>query len=74
MKTGSLWTAADLAVYLCYQESTVARMVSQCPHKLPPRVAGLGKPRWHPEQVEKWALEQSMPEINRRRGRPRNPI
>lgn len=67
-----LWTARELAAYLCYSEGTVARMVSQSPEKLPPRVMGLGKPRWHPDQVEKWVLEQSQPNINRRCGRPRN--
>lgn len=74
MPFSQLWTARELATYLCYKESTVARMASQCPHKLPPRVAGLGNPRLDPEIVESWVRDQSLPEINRRRGRPRNTI
>ena len=70
MSEMGLWTSRELADYLCYTESTVARMVTDMPHKLPPRVACLGKPRWHPDVVEQWALEQSS-EINSRVGRPR---
>lgn len=74
MSFPQLRTAKELASYLCYEESTVARMVSKCPHKLPPRVAGLGMSRWHPKVVETWVLDQSLPDVNRRRGRPRNTI
>lgn len=71
MPYAQLWTARELAKFLAYEESTVARMASQCPEKLPPRVRGLGKPRWHPVLVEEWARQQSLPEIQQRRGRPR---
>lgn len=74
VSAAQLWTARELAAYLRYSEGTIARMVSQCPDKLPPRITGLGKPRWHPHMVEKWVLEQSQPSINRRAGRPRNVV
>lgn len=56
-----LWTARELAQFLCYSESTVTRMVSQAPHKLPPRVSGLAKPRWVPEVARQWAASNSAP-------------
>ncbi|WP_242012009.1 MerR family transcriptional regulator [Acetobacter oeni] len=65
----TLWTARELAEYLRYQESTIRRLASQHPDRLPPRVAGVGRPRWNPETVRRWA---SMPAPDRpRRGRPR---
>lgn len=71
MSEDRLWTARELAAYLAYQESTIARLVSQHPDRLPPRVEGLGKPRWHPEVVKQWTLNQSHGKINARAGRPR---
>lgn len=67
-----LWTARDLARFLVYSEATVARMVSQAPDKLPPRVAGLGRPRWDPETVRRWVAEQSQGRS--RGGRPRRAV
>ncbi|WP_086645035.1 hypothetical protein [Acetobacter sp. DsW_063] len=65
----ALWTSRELAAFLRYQESTVRRLVSQHPERLPPRVAGLGRPRWDAETVRRWA---SMPAASgARRGRPR---
>ena len=71
MSNEPLWTIRELAQYLNYAESTVARMVSQCPTQLPPRVHGLGKPRWVPRIAEQWSINRSEPEINKRLGRPR---
>ena len=71
MDQDKLWTQRDLAAYLAYTESTIARMVSQQPDKLPPRVAGLGKPRWHPEVVKQWAFNQSTGIVRCHTGRPR---
>ena len=40
-------------------ESTIYRMVSQCPDRLPPRVATLGRPRWLPAVAREWAMVNS---------------
>jgi len=71
MDDENLWTQRELAKFLGYTESTICRMVSQCPERLPPRVATLGRPRWLPEVARDWALEQSDQPLSRR-GRPRN--
>lgn len=69
MEIDRLWTARELAKYLCYSESTVARLVSQEPHKLPPRVDGLSRPRWVPSVVVDWVKTSNTAQT--RRGRPR---
>lgn len=56
-----LWTAADLAHFLGYAESTVVRMVTGEPHKLPPRVTVLRKPRWIPSVCRQWVTENNKP-------------
>lgn len=69
----TLWTPRELARYLGYSESTITRMVSQEPDKLPPRVAALGRPRWLPSAAHEWVkinTECSMGRT-RRLGRPR---
>lgn len=69
-----LWTARELASFLGYQESTVTRMVSQEPEKLPPRVASLGRPRWLPSVALEWVKANTGPTPvggRRRLGRPR---
>lgn len=66
-----LWTPRELAKFLGYTESTVCRMVSQYPEKLPPRVAALGRPRWLPEVAREWARVNSEGPIGRG-GRPRD--
>lgn len=74
LRTGpieNLWTPADLAHFLGYKESTVARMASDEPQKLPPRVRSMSKPRWVPEVCRQWVLEQSQPLPRPRVGRPR---
>ena len=71
MDQDKLWTQRELAAYLAYTESTIARVVSQQPDRLPPRVSGLGKPRWHPEVVKHWTLKQSTGRIDGTIGRPR---
>lgn len=70
MEDGDLWTPRELAKFLGYTESTVCRMVSQSPEKLPPRVATLARPRWLPEVAREWARMGSS-ELYVRRGRPR---
>jgi predicted DNA-binding transcriptional regulator AlpA len=49
-----LWTIRDLANFLGYSDKTVARMVSQAPEKLPPRVLALSRPRWDEATVMEW--------------------
>ncbi|RYY22501.1 MAG: hypothetical protein EOP62_23035 [Sphingomonadales bacterium] len=61
MTDDNLWTARELSRFLQYSESTICRLVSQDPSKLPPRVGGLGRPRWVPEVARAWALENSIP-------------
>lgn len=56
-----LWTARELATFLGYSESTVTRMVSQEPNKLPPRVLTLARPRWLPSVVLSWVKENTGP-------------
>lgn len=69
-----LWTPADLARFLGYAESTVVRMASSDPDKLPPRVRALRKPRWVPEVCRQWVLDHSRAEVKPRIGRPRKVI
>lgn len=71
MDPDKLLTARELARFLAYTESTVKRMVTDEPDKLPPRVGCLGRPRWHPEVVRDWALAQSTGKVNARVGRKR---
>ncbi len=72
----SLWSIKELASFLGYKESTVARLVTQAPDKLPPRVLALSRPRWEQSVVEDWAIEQSFrkPATVQRLGRPRNAV
>ncbi len=75
-----LWTTAELADFLGYQRSTVIRMVSQEPARLPPRVGHLAKPRWVPSICWEWAKKGSLgdapalPRPARKRGRPRRVV
>lgn len=69
MDDEKLWTARELAKFLSYSESTIARMVTQAPDKLPPRVAHLSRPRWLPSTVLEWAKTRSPASV---RGRPRS--
>lgn len=66
-----LWTVRELAQYLNYQESSVRTLSSTAPERLPPRVPGLGRPRWNPETVRKWALTPGVVIQKKRPGRPR---
>ncbi len=70
MEEDRLWTPRELSKYLGYSESTICRMVSQCPEKLPPRVTALARPRWLPEVAREWAKANSD-SIVARKGRPR---
>jgi predicted DNA-binding transcriptional regulator AlpA len=71
MEDENLWTPRELSKFLGYSESTICRMVSQCPEKLPPRVRTLARPRWLPEVAREWARESSFAPLGRV-GRPRN--
>ncbi|PZU56617.1 MAG: hypothetical protein DI547_16035 [Sphingobium sp.] len=65
-----LWTPRELAKFLGYSESTICRMVSQSPEKLPPRVSALARPRWLPQVAREWAkVSSDLPIV--RGGRPR---
>lgn len=66
-----LWTPRELARYLGYSESTITRMVSQEPDKLPPRVAALARPRWVPAAAMDWARDSSAAVRRRTGGRRR---
>lgn len=63
-----LWSPRELARFLGYSESTIVRMVTQQPEKLPPRVPMLSRPRWVPSLVHEWVRQ--APRISRA-GRPR---
>jgi hypothetical protein len=68
----TLWTSKELAVFLGYSPTSVARMVTKSPNRLPPRVAGLGRPRWAPSVVRQWVIDQSTPAVlGVKLGRPR---
>jgi hypothetical protein len=69
-----LWGPAEVARFLGYAESTVVRMATMEPAKLPPRVAGVTKSRWVPEVCRKWALARSAPVEKRKIGRPRKVV
>jgi predicted DNA-binding transcriptional regulator AlpA len=56
MTDDRLWTTREPASFLGYSDKTVARMVSQAPEKLPPRVLSLSRPRWLPSVVREWVL------------------
>lgn len=66
-----LWGPADLARFLGYKESTVIRMASSDPDRLPPRVRTMGKARWVPDICRRWARDNSCAETKVRMGRPR---
>lgn len=70
MEDENLWTPRELAKFLGYSETTICRMISQRPEKLPPRVAALARPRWVPAVVREWArVSSELP--TGRGGRPR---
>ena len=66
-----LWTHKELAKYLGYAPTTIQSMVTQKPDSLPPRVAGLGRPRWEPSVVRDWVIAQSVSAGQKKSGRPR---
>lgn len=74
VKPDRLWTPRELAQFIGYSESTITRMVSRAPDKLPPRVAILSRPRWDPDIVRRWVVEASLPQAQTRVGRPRNRV
>lgn len=65
MTTDRLWTIRELADFLGYSDKTVARMVSQAPEKLPPRVLALSRPRWEPSVVMQWVRDPSSKRLER---------
>lgn len=72
MEDETLWTPDDLARFLGYAPSTVARLVSGQPHRLPPRVAALSKPRWVPQVCREWAMSHAVQPP--KPGRPRRVV
>jgi predicted DNA-binding transcriptional regulator AlpA len=66
-----LWTHKELAKFLGYSPASVQTMVTKKPASLPPRVAGLGRPRWVPSVVRDWVVAQSTQPAPTQRGRPR---
>ena len=70
MEEDNLWTPRELSRFLGYSESTICRMISQCPEKLPPRVKALARPRWLPDVAREWAKVNSETVVTRT-GRPR---
>lgn len=71
------WGPAELARYLGYAESTVIRMASCEPEKLPPRISGMPRhPRWVPEVCRSWAIKRSdrAEQVKKPRGRPRKVV
>lgn len=71
MTDDRLWTARELAKFLGYSETTVARLVSQAPEKLPPRVENLSRPRWLPSVALEWARSGTGTAGRPKPGRPR---
>lgn len=70
-----LWTPRELARFLGYSETTIARMVTQQPDKLPPRVMGLARPRWLPSAALEWVRQNTIRQIGgEKRGRRRSTI
>ncbi|WP_080402176.1 hypothetical protein [Burkholderia ubonensis] len=67
----NLWSYKELAAFLGYSPASVQSMVSQRAEQLPPRVAGLGRPRWVPSIVRAWVIEQSTRFPKAKAGRPR---
>lgn len=72
MTDDKLWTARELARFLGYSETTIARMVSQAPEKLPPRIEGLSRPRWLPSAAMEWIKGRVGVTTTTQRGRPRS--
>jgi hypothetical protein len=66
----ALWTAAELAAFLAVSPHTVTHYASQCPDRLPPRVAAMKVQRWSPETCRAW-VNGTLP-ARPRVGRPRN--
>jgi hypothetical protein len=75
MQEERLWTSAELARFLGLKESTVTRMASMAPHRLPPRVAAMHKQRWSPTVCRRWVEENSVAVGQPRKpGRPRRRV
>lgn len=51
-----LWDRKALAEFIGYSEATIQTMATKQPERLPPRVAGLGRPRWVPSVVRAWVV------------------
>lgn len=65
-----LWTADDLAAYMCLSRTTIFTLRSRDPMRLPPPVNDTGRPRWHPQTAKDWFAKKARPKV----GRPRSAI
>jgi hypothetical protein len=71
-KIETLWTPKDLATFLRISPDTVRQYSSRHPEKLPPRVAQMTAPRWHPQTVHDWCMGTAP--VKSKGGRPRKPL
>ncbi|WP_454737625.1 hypothetical protein [Cupriavidus necator] len=59
-----IWDVKKLADFLGYKEETVRGYSTSKPDRLPPRIAGVRRPRWLKAVVLQWAAQRSgMPDI-----------
>ncbi|MGH8789753.1 MAG: hypothetical protein ACREYA_32365 [Cupriavidus necator] len=63
-----VWDVKKLATFLGYKEETVRAYSTSKPDRLPPRIAGVRRPRWLKAAVLEWAAERSgMPNLHTHR-------
>lgn len=55
-----VWGPAELGRFLGYKKETVRSYSTQHPERLPPRIAGLKRPKWLKSVAVKWAREASI--------------
>ncbi|CAK7193117.1 hypothetical protein COMNV_01330 [Commensalibacter sp. Nvir] len=61
----------ELSHILPYKISTIKRLITQEPHKLPPRIATMGRPAWYLPAIKTWLANRSHELRVPRKGRPR---
>ncbi|OJB40353.1 hypothetical protein BGV56_00735 [Burkholderia ubonensis] len=54
-----VWTPAQLGRFLGYKAETIRSYSTQHPDRLPPRIAGLKRPRWLRSVAMEWARDGS---------------
>lgn len=55
-----VWGPAELGRFLGYKKETIRSYSTQHPDRLPPRIAGLKRPRWLKSVAVKWARDASI--------------